>query len=73
MIVCRNILLLIVNEILKTYLSYNLIIDNIDNNWLAVPIIVDFRTFKFNTTTFDNCIQKGYDLHYPPVNTYIYK
>jgi len=41
--------------------------DRIDNNWLAIPLIVDFRTFRFNMTTFDYCINKGYDLHYPPV------
>ncbi|ORY22805.1 hypothetical protein LY90DRAFT_515334 [Neocallimastix californiae] len=40
--------------------------DRIDNNWLAIPLIVDFRTFRFNMTTFDYCINKGYDLHYPP-------
>jgi len=28
----------------------------------------DFRIFKFNKGTFDECIGKGYDLHYPPVN-----
>eukprot|EP00833_Pecoramyces_ruminatium_P001904 jgi/Orpsp1_1/1175936/evm.model.c7180000055789.1 len=39
---------------------------NIENDWLAVPIIADFRNFRFNISTFDYCIKKGYDLHYPP-------
>jgi len=43
-----------------------------DNNWLAVPLIVDFRTFKFNVTTFNFCNKQGYDLHYPPVIISIY-
>ncbi|KAG4101225.1 hypothetical protein H8356DRAFT_279606 [Neocallimastix lanati (nom. inval.)] len=38
----------------------------IDNNWLAVPIIIDYRTITFNMTTFNYCIKKGYNLHYPP-------
>ncbi|ORX69814.1 hypothetical protein BCR32DRAFT_272429 [Anaeromyces robustus] len=38
----------------------------VDDNWLAVPVIIDLRTFRFNVTTFDNCISKGYNLHYPP-------
>jgi len=42
-------------------------IDRVDNNWLAVPLIVDFRMFRFNTATFDYCRLKGYDIHYPPV------
>ncbi|KAL6590554.1 hypothetical protein U3516DRAFT_651457 [Neocallimastix sp. 'constans'] len=44
-----------------SYYDYHL-----GNNWLAVPLIVDFRTFWFNITTFDYCIDQGYDLHYPP-------
>jgi len=42
-------------------------IDNIDNNWLAVPVMLDFRVLKFNITTFDYCISQGYNLKYPPV------
>ncbi|KAL6612393.1 hypothetical protein U3516DRAFT_593429, partial [Neocallimastix sp. 'constans'] len=38
----------------------------INNNWLAFPISIDFRMFRYNETTFRNCIEKGYDLHYPP-------
>ncbi|ORX54768.1 hypothetical protein BCR36DRAFT_225862, partial [Piromyces finnis] len=38
----------------------------VDNNWIAVPIAVDFRVFRFNITSFDYCKEKGYDLHYPP-------
>ncbi|KAL6636388.1 hypothetical protein U3516DRAFT_774224 [Neocallimastix sp. 'constans'] len=37
-----------------------------DNDWLAVPIIVDFRNFRFNITTFDYCREYGYKLYYPP-------
>jgi len=51
--------------------KYSLYDYQLDNHWLAVPIIVDFRTFRFNMTTFDFCKSKGYDLHYPPV-IYIY-
>jgi len=48
-------------------------IDRIDNNWLAVPIISDLRALRFNKKTFDYCINKGYNLHYPPVSIfYIY-
>jgi len=32
-----------------------------------MPVIVDFRAFRFNTTTFDYCIKEGYNLEYPPV------
>ncbi|ORY73158.1 hypothetical protein LY90DRAFT_666761 [Neocallimastix californiae] len=39
---------------------------NIDNNWLAVPVMLDFRVLKFNITTFDYCISQGYNLKYPP-------
>jgi len=39
---------------------------HINSNWLAFPLIVDLSTFRFNITTFDYCISKGYDLHYPP-------
>ena len=44
-----------------------------NNNWLAVPLAIDFRIFKFNSTTFDHCINNRYDLKYPPVifNKYI--
>ncbi|ORX80020.1 hypothetical protein BCR32DRAFT_245899, partial [Anaeromyces robustus] len=52
-----------IESLLNKYSFYDY---HIDNNWLAVPIIVDFRSFKFNITTFDYCIKKGYDLHYPP-------
>ncbi|ORX49004.1 hypothetical protein BCR36DRAFT_328855, partial [Piromyces finnis] len=38
----------------------------IDNNWLAIPVLIDLRILKFNETTFDYCNKKGYDLHYPP-------
>jgi len=38
----------------------------LDSNWLAVPVIVDFRIFQVNTTTFDNCKKQGYKLEYPP-------
>jgi len=37
-----------------------------DNSWLGLPLSADFRILKFNITTFDYCIKKGYDLHYPP-------
>ncbi|ORX72575.1 hypothetical protein BCR32DRAFT_285705 [Anaeromyces robustus] len=40
--------------------------NHLDNNWLGIPLIVDFRSMKFNVTTFDYCKNKGYDLHYPP-------
>ncbi|KAL6607703.1 hypothetical protein U3516DRAFT_15133 [Neocallimastix sp. 'constans'] len=38
----------------------------IGNNWLALPIVADIRPLRFNKTTFDYCIKKGYDIHYPP-------
>ncbi|ORX41868.1 hypothetical protein BCR36DRAFT_466412 [Piromyces finnis] len=38
----------------------------INNDWLAVPLMTDIRTFRFNKTTFDICKKKGYNLHYPP-------
>ncbi|OUM70026.1 hypothetical protein PIROE2DRAFT_1975, partial [Piromyces sp. E2] len=38
----------------------------VGNNWLAVPLITDFRTFRFNKTTFDYCRKKGYNIQYPP-------
>ncbi|ORX63774.1 hypothetical protein BCR32DRAFT_273335 [Anaeromyces robustus] len=37
-----------------------------ENHWLAIPLQADFRILRFNITTFDYCINKGYDLHYPP-------
>ncbi|OUM70030.1 hypothetical protein PIROE2DRAFT_1979 [Piromyces sp. E2] len=30
---------------------------HIDNNWVGVPLTVDFRIFKFNITTFDYSIE----------------
>ncbi|KAG4106109.1 hypothetical protein H8356DRAFT_1631042, partial [Neocallimastix lanati (nom. inval.)] len=39
---------------------------HIGNDWLAVPLITDFRNFRFNISTFDYCIRQGFDLHYPP-------
>jgi len=50
-------------SMLNKYAHYDY---RIDNNWLAVPIISDYRTLRFNKKTFDYCINKGYDLHYPP-------
>jgi len=52
-----------IESMLNKYSHYDY---RVDNNWLAVPLIVDFRMFRFNTATFDYCIKKGYDLHYPP-------
>eukprot|EP00833_Pecoramyces_ruminatium_P000760 jgi/Orpsp1_1/1174792/evm.model.c7180000051437.1 len=40
---------------------------HIDNRWVAIPVIVDFRVMRFNITTFDYCNKKyEYNLHYPP-------
>ncbi|OUM63647.1 hypothetical protein PIROE2DRAFT_9790 [Piromyces sp. E2] len=39
----------------------------IDNKWLAIPVIVDIRALRFNTTTFDYCHDQGYNIQYPPV------
>jgi len=39
------------------------ILDRINNNWLAIPIIADLRPFRFNKTTFDYCIKEGYEQH----------
>ncbi|ORX60990.1 hypothetical protein BCR36DRAFT_579057 [Piromyces finnis] len=44
-----------------SYYDYHL-----DNSWLAIPLLTDFRIFQFNMTTFDYCINKNYDLKYPP-------
>ncbi|ORX60989.1 hypothetical protein BCR36DRAFT_407975 [Piromyces finnis] len=46
--------------------KYSMYDYHLGNSWLAIPFIVDFRTLKFNVTTFDYCKSKGYDLHYPP-------
>ncbi|ORX82022.1 hypothetical protein BCR32DRAFT_292924 [Anaeromyces robustus] len=54
------------NSLESLMYKYSLYDYFLNNEWLAVPIIVDFRTFRFNKTTFDYCINKGYDLHYPP-------
>ena len=45
-------------------------IDRIDNSWLAVPLIVDFRVLRYNHTTFKECKKRGVDIDYPPVITY---
>ncbi|ORY86449.1 hypothetical protein LY90DRAFT_663100 [Neocallimastix californiae] len=50
-------------SMLNKYAHYDY---RIDNNWLAVPIISDLRALRFNKKTFDYCINKGYNLHYPP-------
>jgi len=52
-------------------IRYYIIIDYLDSNWLAVPVIVDFRIFQVNTTTFDICKNQGYKLEYPPVNIFL--
>jgi len=39
---------------------------------MGIPLILDSRCFSFNIRTFDNCIQQGFDLHYPPVNIYFF-
>eukprot|EP00833_Pecoramyces_ruminatium_P014918 jgi/Orpsp1_1/1188950/evm.model.d7180000068455.1 len=54
------------NSIESMMYKYSYYDYHLGNNWLAVPIIVDFRTFRFNITTFDYCKKKGYDIHYPP-------
>ncbi|OUM58787.1 hypothetical protein PIROE2DRAFT_15869 [Piromyces sp. E2] len=54
-----------IESMLSKYSYYDY---RIDNSWLAVPVISDFRPFRFNKTTFDICKKKGYDLHYPPYN-----
>jgi len=47
----------------NTYHDYK-----INNNWLAVPLIADVRSFRFNKATFENCNKYfGYErLHLPP-------
>jgi len=45
-------------------------IDKIGNEWLAVPLIIDFRNLRYNVTTFELCKGMGYDLHPPPVIYY---
>ncbi|OUM65183.1 hypothetical protein PIROE2DRAFT_7806 [Piromyces sp. E2] len=48
--------------------KYSLYDYHFGNNWLAVPLIVDFRNLVFNSTTFDYCKSKGFNIYYPPVN-----
>eukprot|EP00833_Pecoramyces_ruminatium_P010848 jgi/Orpsp1_1/1184880/evm.model.c7180000091362.1 len=38
----------------------------VNNNWIGIPLMIDFRVFSFNYKTFDFCTLNGYDLHYPP-------
>ncbi|ORY22803.1 hypothetical protein LY90DRAFT_515332 [Neocallimastix californiae] len=50
-------------EKIRKYYYYDYLYDN---NWMGIPLILDSRCFSFNIRTFDNCIQQGFDLHYPP-------
>eukprot|EP00833_Pecoramyces_ruminatium_P005356 jgi/Orpsp1_1/1179388/evm.model.c7180000069112.1 len=64
---CPDLIILGTTQFAKRFENNEIIdLNKIFNSWLAVPLIVDFRVFSFNVTTFEECYKKGFNLNFPP-------